>query len=933
GVTVDWTHTFTHDTTRTVDLPTYPFQHTRYWLEAGRRLDREQAAGELGLATADHPLLAAAVSLADDSGAVLTGRLSVRSHPWLADHAALGTVLLPGTGLVEMGLRAGQAVGLDVLEELTLEAPMLLPAEDDVDVQVAVGAEDETGRRPLSIHSRTATPEGEARWTRNATGTLAPSAAGTAVPPAELTTWPPRDAQPVGLDGWYAALADSGYDYGPAFQGLRAAWRRGEEVFAEVALAGEQADDAPGFGLHPALLDAALHAIELGVLPRHGDTRLPFAWSGVRLHAAGAAVARVRLAPAGPDAVSLQLADAAGAPLATVDSLARRLVAPEQLTVGRNQLGESLFRLDWVTDTASTPFGGSWAVVGASGVGVASGECVGSFGSLSELAAAGPVPDAVVVRAATDTGADVPQRVHDTVSSMLALLQEWLADDRWSTSRLIVVTQGAVAASDGEPVTDMAGAAVWGLVRSAQSENPDRFVLVDCDDERQVPVSGHAQSAVRSGQVLLPRLVRAQDRSATAVSPWAGESTVLVTGATGALGRLVARHLVVEHKVSRLLLLSRRGPQAPGASAFEAELTGLGASVRTVACDVTDRQALTHVLTESPVTAVVHTAGVLDDAVIQGLTRERVDAVLRPKVDGAWALHEVSTALGLDLTAFVLFSSIQGVLGGPGQGNYAAANGFLDALAHHRRAQGLPATSLAWGLWAEGGMEAALDDTDRERMARTTGMTALQPEQGLALFDLALSRASAYAVPARLNPAALRSRPAEELPPVLRGLVRTPVRRAAEAAAPGTTTVSLADRLAALPPGEQEKVLVDLVRAEVAAVLGITEKVEARRGFKDLGFDSLTAVELRNRLNKATGLRLPATLVFDHPTPAAVAEQVRERLFPAREQAPEASDPPATSPLDEQPTAAASTPDIEADLIDGMDVDELVRLAQEGIGS
>ncbi|MFG2473210.1 beta-ketoacyl reductase, partial [Streptomyces canus] len=328
-----------------------------------------------------------------------------------------------------------------------------------------------------------------------------------------------------------------------------------------------------------------------------------------------------------------------------------------------------------------------------------------------------------------------------------------------------------------------------------------------------------------------------------------------------------------------------------------------------------------------------HTAGVLDDSVVQGLTRERVDAVLRPKVDGAWALHEVAGQLGLDLTAFVLFSSIQGVLGGPGQGNYAAANGFLDGLAHHRRAQGLPATSLAWGLWAEGGMEAALDDTDRERMARTTGMTALEPEQGLALFDLALSRPSAYAVPARLSPAALRSRPADELPPVLRGLVRTPVRRAAEAAAPGTATVPLADRLAALPPGEQEKVLVDLVRAEVAAVLGVTEKVEARRGFKDLGFDSLTAVELRNRLNKATGLRLPATLAFDHPTPVAVAELVRERLFPAREQAPEASDAPAASPMDEQPTVAASTPDIEADLIDDMDVDELVRLAQEGIGS
>ncbi|MFG2473216.1 polyketide synthase dehydratase domain-containing protein, partial [Streptomyces canus] len=460
---VDWAQAFAGRVARTVDLPTYPFQHTHYWLEADRRLDREQAAGELGLATADHPLLGAAVSLADGSGAVLTGRLSLTSQPWLVDHAALGTVLLPGTGLVEMGLRAGRALGLEVLEELTLEAPMVLPDEDAVDVQVTVGAEDETGRRPLSIHSRTVTAQGEATWIRNATGTLAPSAADTVVPPAELTTWPPRDAQPVVLDGWYAALADSGYDYGPAFQGLRAAWRRGEEVFAEVALAREQADEAAGFGLHPALLDATLHAIELGALPRSAETRLPFAWSGVRLHAAGAAVARVRLAPAGPDAVSLQLADATGAPLATVDSLARRTVAPEQLTAGRNQLGESLFRLDWVTEPAATavPFDGSWAVVGAGGLGVmGSGECVGSFGSLGELAAAGPVPDVVFLQVEpVSAGGDAAERVHDVVGSVLGLLQEWLADERWSASRLVVVTRGAVAVSEGEPVVDLAGAA------------------------------------------------------------------------------------------------------------------------------------------------------------------------------------------------------------------------------------------------------------------------------------------------------------------------------------------------------------------------------------------------------------------------------------------------------------------------------------------
>ncbi|MFJ1967236.1 type I polyketide synthase [Streptomyces sp. NPDC087903] len=884
GVGPEWQAVFGDRGARTVELPTYAFQRRSYWLraESGQRGD---AATGLGLGSAGHPLLGAVVSLADADGALYTGRLSLTAQPWLADHAVLGTVLLPGTALVEMGLRAGEALGLDVLDELTLEAPLSLPERGAVQVQVTVGAEDETGRRPLSIHSRPENTDADAPWTRHATGTLT---SGTATEGTfELRQWPPTGAQQLDVTGHYAALTMAGYDYGPAFQGLSAAWRRGEEVFAEVVLAEEQAGDASGFGLHPALLDAAFHGMGLGVLPQDGDTRLPFVWSGVRLHAAGAATGRVRLAPVGPDAVSLHLADATGAPVATVEELTLRSVSADQLrhSTPANS-DEALLRMRWVAPSSSedASFDGSWAAVGAGAadVGPVSGEGVGSFGSLGELAAAvDRVPD-VVVYAPAGTGADVPGRVHEVVGSVLGLLQEWLADERWSASRLVVVTRGAVGAVEGESVVDVAGAAVWGLVRSAQSENPDRFVLVDLDagGAGDVPVIGHAQVAVRSGAVVVPRLARADARVAGA-SPWAGDITVLVTGATGALGRLVARHLVVEHGVRSLLLLSRSGLQASGAVEFEAELAALGASVRTVACDVADRDVLTQVLadSESPVRAVVHTAGVLDDAVIQGLTPDRVNAVLRPKVDGAWALHEVTGQLGLDLSAFVLFSSVAGTFGTAGQSGYAAANTFLDGLAHQRRAQGLPATSLAWGLWAEGGMEAALDDTDRARLARS-GLTAFSPEQGLRLFDQAVALDVAEVVPLGLNPAVLRSRPAEELPPVLRGLVRRPVRRAAEASASGSAGVSLGDRLAVLPAQEQEKLLLDLVRSEVAGVLdyGTPDMVDARRGFKDLGFDSLTAVELRNRLNKATGLRLAATLVFDHPTPVALARHLRPEL-------------------------------------------------------
>ncbi|MFF3663942.1 polyketide synthase dehydratase domain-containing protein, partial [Streptomyces olivochromogenes] len=293
----DWQAVFAGRGARPVELPTYAFQQRSYWLRADSG-PRGDAATGLGLGSAGHPLLGAVVSLADADGAVYTGRLSLTGQPWLADHAVLGTTLLPGTALVEMGLRAGEALGLDVVDELTLEAPLPVPERDGIQVQVTVGAEDETGRRSLSIHSRPENAAADAPWTRHATGTLTSGA--DREPAFELRQWPPAGATQLDIAGHYAALSDAGYHYGPAFQGLRAAWRRGEEVFAEVVLAEEQAGDATGFGLHPALLDAAFHGIELGVLSRGAETRLPFAWSGVRLHAAGAAVARVRLAPAGP---------------------------------------------------------------------------------------------------------------------------------------------------------------------------------------------------------------------------------------------------------------------------------------------------------------------------------------------------------------------------------------------------------------------------------------------------------------------------------------------------------------------------------------------------------------------------------------------------------------------------------------------------------
>ncbi|WP_117215859.1 type I polyketide synthase, partial [Allorhizocola rhizosphaerae] len=330
--------------------------------------------------------------------------------------------------------------------------------------------------------------------------------------------------------------------------------------------------------------------------------------------------------------------------------------------------------------------------------------------------------------------------------------------------------------------------------------------------------------------------------------------------------------LVHRHGVRHLLLASRRGPVTPGARELADELTALGADVTVAACDTADRDQLAGLLSaipaDRPLTAVVHAAGVADDGVIGSLDAQRLAGVLRPKVDAAWHLHELTQ--GIDLDAFVLFSSAAAVFGAPGQGNYAAANGFLDGLAQHRRQKGLPATALSWGLWAtrNSGITGHLGDADFQRMARA-GLTALDEQEGLALLDTALRQPAAWLLPMRLNLKVMRA-PGNAVPALLRRLAHAPGQRAA---AGGQRPSGLADELARMTEAEQRQLLGDLVRQQVATVLGhaADAMVDPGRAFKELGFDSLTAVDLRNRLNTLTGLRLPATLVFDYPTPEALA--------------------------------------------------------------
>ncbi|MGK4578819.1 type I polyketide synthase [Kitasatospora sp. HPMI-4] len=918
GIAIDWQPFFTEHGARRVDLPTYAFQRQRYWVEPSGTGTADVASA--GLASAEHPLLGAAVELPDSDGFLFTGRLSLRTHPWLADHAVGDTVLLPGTAFVELAVRAGDQVGCGLVEELTLEVPLVLPEEGSLQLQLVVGGPDASGRRALNLYARPEDATGSALWTRHAGGTL--SAATAPAAPLDSGSWPPADAVELPVAGHYERLAQAGLLYGPAFQGLRRAWQYRDEVYAEVGLPEGLLAEAGGYGLHPALLDAALQSLALATGDTAGNTadeepqaRRPFAWNGFALHATEASELRVRLTPSGPDAVSLAVADGTGAPVASVESLVLRPVSAEQLA-GTNAAArhDALLRVEWTPLAVPQPTatGGHWAVLGADDFKLghaleAAGARVDSYADLPALSAAvadgGPVPDTVLVACTAADGAaqDLVPAVYAATHRTLALLQDWLADDRLSAGRLVLVTEGAVATSE-DTEADPVHAPLWGLVRAAQTENHDRFVLLDLDDDeasrRLLPglptavSAGESEFALRAGTALVPRLARipvVEDTDTPAARPLDPQGTVLITGATGGLGALLARHLVTEHGVRHLLLTSRRGPAAEGATELVAELAELGAEATIAACDTADREALAALLAgvpaEHPLTAVVHTAAVLDDGVIGALTPERVDRVLRPKVDAAVNLHELTEHL--DLSAFVLFSAAAGTLGGAGVGNYGAANVFLDTLARHRRARGLTAVSLAWGLWAERrGMAGRLSEVDLARSARG-GVLAMTAEQGLTLFDTALTvPGEPVLVPMHLDVKALRALAATPgaLPTLFHGLVRVPVRRAAAAVAATAEAepASLARKLADLSTAEQERVLLDLVRGHVVAVLGYSsvDLVGGGQAFRELGFDSLTAVELRNRLNTATGLRLPATLVFDYPTPALLAEYLRGEVAP-----------------------------------------------------
>ncbi len=832
GAPVDWSTLYAGRRVAPAELPGYPFQRRRYWLERAAATTGDPAG--LGLSEVDHPLLGAAVSVATGDTLVLTGRLSLRSHPWLGDHAVADRVLLPGSALVELAVRAGDEVDQGQLTELTLQEPLPLPASGGVTVQVVLDPPDEPGAgRRVSIHSRPdGTADGEP-WTCHAEGRLAAASPGGDAP--DLAQWPPAGAEPIDVTGFYPAAEAAGYGYGPAFQGLRAAWRRGDELFAEVVLPEPLRADAARYGIHPALLDAALHVGALDDEGADGAVRQPYAWNGATLLAAGATEVRVRHAPSGPDGTRVTLADPAGRPVADVAGLVRRTVDLDRLDGTRPGRVE-LYSVDWVpaepADAAELGEAG-WAVLGDDPLGVAA-----AMQEAGHAVAAYPDPAALV--AAVDAGTPAPAAVlvpltaPTSAERIATLLDGGVVGEGLTGIRLVAVTRGAVLATAGDDLDGLEPAAAWDAVRTVQRAVPGRIVLVDVDGAGAellpaavaVAVAGdEPRVAVRDGRILVPRVRRAVPPAEADIPP---AGAVLLAG-TGPLAEAVAARLVGHRGVRRLTVA---GPKTDGIADLVARLGSGDAAVELADGDPADRDWLVGLLAAAtaaePVAAVVDTTG---------------DA------GTLWHLHELTADQPVALIGCVV-----------------APDAAVEAICRHRRAGGRPALALSGGDWP------AL-----QRPAEDPGAAVADA------FSVAAGLDEVVLYAARLDRAALR-RHAElgDLPAELRELAGPAGRRRAATGGDDEAGAALRAQLATAAPADRLPLLTELVRGQAAEVLGFPEpgEVEPDRPLKELGFDSMMSVRLRNRLAAESGLTLPATLVFTYPTPAALADYLLALLLP-----------------------------------------------------
>lgn len=890
GFDVDWSTVLGSYGGRLVpELPTYAFQRERYWLDAP---PRDADVSDFGLTRSNQALLGAVTRLAGDDAYVFSGRLS---HATAFGERAFGRTFFQG--MFELALEAAAALGIERIAELSTSTPLAAPEGARVDVQLVVSAE-ALGRRPFTIYGRYDTSGLDGEWTAYATGTFD---VGEASRPELLA----REGEPaegsvaIDLADAYARLETAGVSYDASSRSIVELWRTEGRLHLRASVAGRGAES---FVLHPSLASAVVEALALA----EGRPLAIRTWSNVTLGARGASEVRATITFEGSvRRASVVMVDPDGRLVAHVGA-----VEIEELFEARvrelDEIERHLRAIVWGEVALGRPVATDDVVVLGGDGDLARQLDAPSAASLERWleGPAVPTPRLFVLDAtATPRGPFAPSSAYEATRAALGTLRTWLAEPRLADAGFAVVTRGAVVTSAPHAI-DLANAPLWGLVRATRSEHADRSVrLVDIDADPASldrlaaaldPDLDERELALRGGVALAPRFGRPEDaRAPMSLDP---NGSVLITGGTGEIGRRLARHLVVRHGVRHLVLTSRRGDQAPEAAAIAGDLRAAGAvTVAIVAADAADRAALAAALenvpASHPLTAVFHTAGVLDDALVVNLTDDALAKVLRPKIDGAFHLYDLTK--DSHLTAFVVFSSAAGIVGSPGQANYAAANAFLDAFAADLRARGVRAMSLAWGLWGgfTGGMSAELSSADLARLKRA-GIVAMSEGEGLALFDASLARPASLLVPAPFDVAAIEraAQDGADVPPMLRGLTRV---RGGEKAARGRRGDAslLRARLERVPQNERLSVLTELVCAEAAKVLRVAnaEAVPQSRPLRELGLDSLTSLQLRNRIAARTGMRLPSTLVFDRPTPAAIAQFLLEHVNQGKSASPRAS--------------------------------------------
>lgn len=886
---------------RSVQLPTYPWQRERYWLEAPT-----QRAG-----AAAHPFLGVRQSspIAD---AVFESFWSRPMAPWLHDHRVGGRAVMPGAMLAELSRLAGEeyhAGAAGVVRGLVLRAPLVIPEHGKFSLQIVLT----DGGGSVAIYGRSGHESSASEWVLHATATL--SLVGEEAPVSvELASIVARCTRELDVDTVQAAYARLGIDYGPSFRGLRSLRTGPSEVLAEVEI--QSGIDAVAFGLHPALLDAALQAaLGLADLDTLGEAALlPFEVEEYSLYQLGATAVRVHVQlvePATADGmlVHATLLDRDGLLVARLAGLLLRRTDVTAFTrVGHSMPhGADFYRLDWREAPRLEPsktLTGRWLVV-------ASDEARPDD-IVNELRHRGANACRIDAQALSSEQSEhvlcVWTAVGDVDAAMRAAVEGLeivkALHDRGRVPRLWWVTRDAVAVAPNEEVA-VAGSTIWGLGRTVAQEKPElKCTLLDLDKASplldallgELDAGGHEiQVARRAGRRYVARLIRASELPVSLTAnrfPPSVErglssdsGTVLITGGLGALGGEVARSLA-RRGARHLLLMSRRGADASGAPELVAELETLGARVTIVAGDVSVHddvaRALRSIPSDYPLRGLVHAAGFLDDGVIDSQTAERFVSVMSPKVRGAWHLHALTRELDLDF--FVMFSSLAGTTGSAGQSGYAAANTFLDALAAHRRSFGLAGLSLAWGPWAQDGLVAELPTEMRARLSRL-GFGSMAIVDGRALFERALARPEAHLCPAAIDLRQVAKSFDGRVPSLWQALLRRSLQ------APPKGAEEIGD-LADLTPEQQVLSLLKIVREEVARVLSLSNEgsVHREQPLKELGVDSLMAVELRNALGNRTGLRLSATLLFQHPTASSIARYLLERMRePFRQQASEPS--------------------------------------------